>query len=82
MIYELFKWNSRKEYADIAQSVERILGKDEVTGSNPVISSKKEPIIDTIVSVTGSFLCLDIGLINMFRFQQRVHRFSESDCTD
>ncbi len=26
--------------ADIAQSVECILGKDEVTGSNPVISSK------------------------------------------
>ena len=25
--------------ADIAQQVERILGKDEVTGSNPVISS-------------------------------------------
>ena len=29
--------------ADVAQSVERILGKDEVTGSNPVISSTKEP---------------------------------------
>ena len=27
--------------ADIAQLVERILGKDEVTGSNPVISSIK-----------------------------------------
>ena len=25
--------------ADVAQSVERVLGKDEVTGSNPVISS-------------------------------------------
>ena len=30
-----------KSYADIAQVVECILGKDEVTGSNPVISSKK-----------------------------------------
>ena len=32
--------------ADIAQSVECILGKDEVTGSNPVISSmnKGHPI--------------------------------------
>ncbi len=29
--------------ADIAQLVERILGKDEVTGSNPVISSKRKP---------------------------------------
>ena len=28
-------------YADIAQSVERILGKDEVTGSNPVSSSRR-----------------------------------------
>ena len=30
-------------YADVAQSVERILGKDEVTGSNPVISSITAP---------------------------------------
>ena len=29
-----------KSCADIAQAVECILGKDEVTGSNPVISSK------------------------------------------
>ena len=28
-----------KGNADVAQQVERILGKDEVTGSNPVISS-------------------------------------------
>ena len=27
--------------ADVAQPVERVLGKDEVTGSNPVISSRK-----------------------------------------
>ena len=27
--------------ADVAQSVERILGKDEVAGSNPAISSTK-----------------------------------------
>ena len=31
------------ERADVAQSVERILGKDEVTGSNPVISSIDQP---------------------------------------
>ena len=30
-----------KKYADMAQAVEHVLGKDEVTGSNPVISSKK-----------------------------------------
>ena len=30
-----------KSCADIAQVVECILGKDEVTGSNPVSSSKK-----------------------------------------
>ena len=28
-------------FAAMAQSVERVLGKDEVTGSNPVSSSKK-----------------------------------------
>jgi hypothetical protein len=27
--------------ADVAQSVERVLGKDEVMGSNPIISSMK-----------------------------------------
>ena len=32
-----------KQRADIAQQVERILGKDEVPGSNPGISSKKRP---------------------------------------
>jgi hypothetical protein len=30
--------------ADVAQSVAHILGKDEVTGSNPVISSIKKPL--------------------------------------
>ena len=30
--------------ADIAQSVEHILGKDEVSGSSPDISSKQIPI--------------------------------------
>lgn len=34
-----------KQHADIAQEVECVLGKDEVTGSNPVISSKtKAPL--------------------------------------
>ena len=32
----------RNERADVAQSVERILGKDEVAGSNPAISSIKQ----------------------------------------
>ncbi len=31
-----------RKYADIAQSVERILGKDEVTSSNLVISSNSK----------------------------------------
>jgi hypothetical protein len=30
-------------FADIAQQAERVLGKDEVTGSNPVISSSFIP---------------------------------------
>ena len=39
--------------ADMAQSVERILGKDEVTGSIPVISSK------TPAFACGCFFCSD-----------------------
>ena len=35
----IYNTDVKSVYADIAQSVERILGKDEVTGSNPVISS-------------------------------------------
>ena len=33
---------NNKAFADMAQQVEHILGKDEVTGSNPVISSSKK----------------------------------------
>lgn len=40
--YELKKYTITPiAYAPIAQSVERIHGKDEVTGSNPVWGSKK-----------------------------------------
>ena len=37
----LFHYNNivNFKYAAMAQLVERVLGKDEVTGSNPVISS-------------------------------------------
>ena len=31
------------EYADMAQEVEHVLGKDEVAGSNPAISSSEKP---------------------------------------
>ncbi len=42
------------EYAAIAQSVERILGKDEVASSNLASSSKKEPTPPGV----GSFFTL------------------------
>ena len=32
--------NNRQEFANMAQSAEHILGKDEVPGSNPGISSR------------------------------------------
>ena len=38
--HTFFCYNN-KAFADMAQQVEHILGKDEVTGSNPVISSIK-----------------------------------------
>ena len=34
----------KREFADMAQQVEHVLGKDEVTGSNPVISSTKKQV--------------------------------------
>ena len=39
----IFFCYNNKAFADMAQQVEHILGKDEVTGSNPVISSRKNP---------------------------------------
>ena len=41
--------------ADVAQQVERILGKDEVTGSNPVISS-----MNRLANVSRFFVVLVI----------------------
>ena len=38
----------------MAQQVEHVLGKDEVTGSNPVISSKKQSTSSEVLC----FLCL------------------------
>ena len=43
-----------REYAAIAQSVERILGKDEVTSSNLVSSSTKNPVT---AMVAGFLVC-------------------------
>ena len=40
----------------MAQMVERVLGKDEVTGSIPVISSIKKERLQNICNL--SFLCL------------------------
>ena len=40
-----FKSLPRRHYAAVAQSVERILGKDEVPGSNPGSSSRITPEI-------------------------------------
>jgi hypothetical protein len=37
--------NVRVGPADVAQSVERVLGKDEVTGSIPVIGSRSSRVI-------------------------------------
>ena len=38
-------------YADMAQAVERVLGKDEVTGSNPVISSKEKILSEFVGNI-------------------------------
>ena len=42
-----------KQHADIAQQVERILGKDEVPGSNPGISSRSLAEMQDFFVVSG-----------------------------
>ena len=39
MVYYIFRSGGKPERAEVAKQVERILGKDEVTSSNLVISS-------------------------------------------
>ena len=48
----------RQNNADIAQEVECVLGKDEVTGSNPVISSKQKPHYQAVFQGLGAVLFL------------------------
>ena len=56
-------------HADVAQSVERILGKDEVTSSNLVISSietcKSKSLFLLFIQseIVGLFCCNDIDFI-------------------
>ncbi len=44
--------------ADMAQAVEHILGKDEVGGSSPPISSTKKSLRLCIYAVSGTFLLI------------------------
>ena len=56
IINKLFQQRRKEKFAAIAQSVERILGKDEVPGSNPGSSSKKRSEVSTsefFVAVTN-----------------------------
>ena len=50
--------------ADVAQSVERILGKDEVTSSNLVISSINPVSNDWVFALLGKivFQSIDVGI--------------------
>ncbi len=54
----LIKYNSKafERNAAMAQMVEHILGKDEVTGSIPVSSSKKPSIIRRLFFVSINYL--------------------------
>ena len=52
------------EFADMAQEVEHVLGKDEVTSSNLVISSKKNRRIrGGFAFLFGCFFLYVLGLI-------------------
>ena len=51
----------------MAQSVERVLGKDEVTGSNPVSSSKAESYHES-----GRILLFNALFIGLFNFVAKI----------
>ena len=57
--------------ADVAQQVERVLGKDEVTGSSPVISSIKQK--NTHVKCVFFYLITLLGTIYSLVLTSRVH---------
>ena len=54
----------------MAQLVERVLGKDEVTGSNPVSSSTKEVDFDQLL-----FFFRLINPINSYIKRKRINNF-------
>ncbi len=62
-------------HADIAQQVERILGKDEVTSSNLVISSRLSPLR---ISRRGDFLCVFKGFVGFVYFSPDVGQSEKS----
>ena len=53
MVYYIFRSGGKPERADVAQQVERILGKDEVTSSNLVISSINQSLCGWFFMVLG-----------------------------
>ena len=62
----------------MAQQVEHILGKDEVTGSNPVISSRKNPGLFTSRDFSYSVMILSRRAFNLKKSCAgicRVYRF-------
>ena len=64
--------------ADVAQEVERVLGKDEVTGSSPVIGSNRRPEGRTSVDAP---ICGALKLTQVF-IRERVHTWRRKNLTD
>ena len=72
-----------KQRADIAQQVERILGKDEVPGSNPGISSMRLAEMQVFFVVSGWFVqepgtCLAKCKISLLKMPVLSHDLSHS----
>ena len=72
------------KHADVAQSVERILGKDEVTGSNPVISSRNPSEMKDFFLVLGldlqKFQCEIVFLLTSILQGRFLSVFSSAFC--
>ena len=69
--------------ADVAQSVEHILGKDEVPGSNPGISSIMKPLSRNGLGVFGCAhlcLCYALMLLKWRLFHKNNHIFTKQSC--
>ena len=70
------------EHADVAQSVERILGKDEVTSSNLVSSSTKKFLIYVLSAEIRGFFVSKSSEIRKSKNQKKRAKWAFSNISN